>query len=93
MVLLAILEYLDGQPIARWPAVPRYHHQFRPDAIEHEPGAFAPQQLAALAARGHRLKAVGRQYGNQQVLLWDKRDKRVEAASDPRGIGTAVTFP
>ncbi|MBS7662897.1 gamma-glutamyltransferase [Pseudomonas lalucatii] len=93
MVLLAILEYLDGQPIARWPAVPRYHHQFRPDVIEHEPGAFAPQQLAALAARGHRLKAVGRQYGNQQVLLWDKRDKRVEAASDPRGIGTAVTFP
>ncbi|WP_439887144.1 gamma-glutamyltransferase [Pseudomonas sp. MBLB4123] len=93
MVLLAILEYLDGQPIERWPSVPRYHHQYRPDVIEHEPDAFDPTQIAALEGLGHELKAVNRQYGNQQVLFWDKRAGRVEAASDPRGIGTGVVSP
>ncbi|WP_439860145.1 gamma-glutamyltransferase [Pseudomonas sp. MBLB4136] len=93
MVLLAILEYLDGQPIARWPSVARYHHQYLPDQIEHEPDTFSPEQVAALRARGHVLKSVNRQYGNQQVLLWDKPGQRVEAASDPRGIGSAALSP
>jgi gamma-glutamyltranspeptidase/glutathione hydrolase len=94
MVLLAMLEYLDGQPIGRWPSVARYHHQFLPDLIEHEPNTFSPAQAAALQARGHRLKALERSYGNQQVLFWDKQNKRVEAASDPRGVGTsAVVTP
>ena len=94
MVLLAMLEYLDGQPIGRWPSVARYHHQFRPDLIEHEPNAFSPEQIAALQARGHQLKALQRRYGNQQVLFWDKSNNRVEAASDPRGTGTsAVVTP
>lgn len=90
MVLLAMLEYLDGQPIERWPAVARYHHQYLPDVIEHEPGAFTAGQLAELQARGHRLKALERSYGNQQVLFWDKVSGEVEAASDPRGIGQAL---
>jgi gamma-glutamyltranspeptidase/glutathione hydrolase len=93
MVLLAILEYLDGQPIARWPSVPRYHHQYLPDQIQHEPDTFTPAQIADLQARGHQLKTLDRRYGNQQVLFWDKQSKRVEAASDPRGIGTSATLP
>ena len=92
MVLLAMLEYLDGQPIARWPSVARYHHQFRPDLIEHEPDTFSPAQIAALHARGHQLKVLQRSYGNQQVLFWDKPGKRVEAASDPRGVGTSAVI-
>ncbi|WP_425917307.1 gamma-glutamyltransferase [Pseudomonas sp. GWSMS-1] len=93
MVLLAMLEYLDQQPIERWPSVARYHHQFRPDLIEHEPNTFSAAQRAALNALGHQLKSTGRQYGNQQVLFWDKQGGGVEAASDPRGIGTAVVKP
>ncbi|MDO9625264.1 MAG: gamma-glutamyltransferase [Pseudomonas sp.] len=92
MVLLAMLEYLDGQPIARWPSVARFHHQYRPDLIEHEPNTFNPAQIAALQARGHQLKALERSYGNQQVLLWNKSDNRVEAASDPRGVGTSAVL-
>ncbi|WP_324732325.1 gamma-glutamyltransferase [Pseudomonas paeninsulae] len=90
MVLLAMLEYFDGQPIARWPSVARYHHQYRPDLIEHEPNTFSPAQIAALRARGHQLKALERSYGNQQVLFWDKQGNQVEAASDPRGVGTSA---
>ncbi|MGE8497289.1 MAG: gamma-glutamyltransferase [Pseudomonas sp.] len=93
MVLLSILDYLDGKPVTHWPAVARYHHQYLPDVIEHEPGTFTPEQAAALQARGHQLKSVDRQYGNQQVLFWQKQAQRVEAASDPRGIGTSAVSP
>ncbi|PTS85028.1 gamma-glutamyltransferase [Pseudomonas sp. HMWF032] len=90
MVLLAILEYLNQQPIERWPATPRFHHQFMPDVIEHEPNAFSAAETSALRALGHQLKSTGRPYGNQQVLYWHKQDRRVAAASDPRGIGLAA---
>lgn len=90
MVLLSILEYLDAQPISRWPAAPRFHHQFQPDLIQHEPDTFSAEEIAALKERGHRLKALDSDYGNQQVLRWRKRSGEVEAASDPRGIGTAL---
>ena len=93
MVLLAILDYLDAKPVKQWPATPRYHHQFLPDVIEYEPGAFSAGQRASLELRGHTLSQVGRRYGNQQVLLWHKQDGRVEAASDPRGIGRADFWP
>ncbi|MGG2398125.1 gamma-glutamyltransferase [Pseudomonas sp. SH1-B] len=90
MVLLSMLEYLDDQPIERWPAVARYHHQFLPDVIEHEPDTFDEQQIAELQKRGYQLKRLDRQYGNQQVLFWNKVSGEVKAASDPRGIGEAL---
>ncbi len=92
MVLLSMLQYLDGQPVATWPAVARYHHQYLPDVVEHEPDAFTQEQMTELRARGYQLKEVSRGYGNQQVLFWNKTDKKVEAASDPRGVGEAQRF-
>jgi len=89
MVLLSMLEYLQGRPVNTWPAVPRYHHQYLPDVVEHEPGAFSEAEMDALRERGYSLKDVGRSYGNQQVLFWDKRDGRLESASDPRGVGNS----
>ena len=92
MVLLAVLQYLDNQPIERWPSVGRYHHQFRPDLIEHEPDTFSAAEIAALQALGHQLKSTERTYGNQQVLLWEKATGQVQAASDPRGIGSSAVM-
>jgi gamma-glutamyltranspeptidase/glutathione hydrolase len=92
MVLLAILQYLDQQPIERWPGVGRYHHQFLPDLIEHEPGTFSADEIATLQALGHRLKSTERSYGNQQVLFWEKATGQVQAASDPRGIGNSAVM-
>lgn len=89
MVLLSTLDFADGAGPAAMAALPRFHHQYLPDEIQHEPGAFSPEQAAALAARGHRLRDVGRRYGDMQVVVWDRRTGRVEAASDPRGIGAA----
>jgi gamma-glutamyltranspeptidase/glutathione hydrolase len=92
MVLLSMLQYLDGQPVASWPAVPRYHHQYLPDVVEYEPGAFTTGEIIDLQARGYSLKDTQRAYGNQQVLFWDKDSKKVEAASDPRGLGVPEAF-
>ncbi|MDD2049505.1 gamma-glutamyltransferase [Pseudomonas putida] len=89
MVLLSMLGFLEGKPVANWPAVPRYHHQYLPDVVEHEPGAFSAEQQRELQARGYTLKDLGRTYGNQQVLYWDKSRQTLEAASDPRGVGAA----
>ncbi len=93
MVLLAMLQYLDGQPVASWPAAPRYHHQYLPDVVEYEPNAFTGAELEALQGRGYQVKPVARPYGNQQVLQWHKDNASVEAASDPRGIGQAKLSP
>ncbi|WP_252273574.1 gamma-glutamyltransferase [Pseudomonas subflava] len=92
MVLLAILDYLDGKPVSQWPATPRYHHQYLPDVVEYEADAFSPGQLSGLELRGHKLKRVERRYGNQQVLLWRKDSGQVEAASDPRGVGRSALW-
>jgi gamma-glutamyltranspeptidase/glutathione hydrolase len=92
MVLLAMLQYLEAKPIAAWTAAPRYHHQFTPDVVDYEPGTFTGQDLIDLRERGYALKETAQTFGNQQVLLWHKNTARVEAASDPRGIGLSTTF-
>ncbi|WNW12351.1 gamma-glutamyltransferase [Pseudomonas sp. DTU_2021_1001937_2_SI_NGA_ILE_001] len=92
MVLLAMLQYLDGQPIAQWAASPRYHHQYLPDVVEYEPGALSAEIREELGKRGYSLKQTADSYGNQQVLLWDKHSRQVQVASDPRGEGVAEVF-
>ena len=47
-------------------------------------------ELAALAGRGHQLRPLDSDYGNMQAVYWDIKNRRVHAASDPRGIGAAA---
>jgi gamma-glutamyltranspeptidase / glutathione hydrolase len=87
MVLLAALAWMDGADAAEIAALPRYHHQYLPDRLVHEPEAFTPELAEALRARGHELQESGRLYGNMAIVTWDYEDDRVEAAIDPRGSG------
>ncbi len=90
MLLLATLEFAHGRGGVRdWVALPRFHHQYSPDVIEYEPAAFDNDDVAELERRRHRLKPKPDGFGNMQAVLWDKRNNRVEAASDPRGEGSA----
>lgn len=89
MVLLGILEFVEGKGPAQWVARRRFHHQYLPDQVQFEPGAFADRLQTQLEARGHRLKELERPWGNMQAVFWDRRKNRVEAASDPRGGGMA----
>jgi gamma-glutamyltranspeptidase/glutathione hydrolase len=72
---------------------PRFHHQFLPDAISAEPGAFMPEEVVALQAMGHTVNAAERTWGNMQVVTWNRGNGAVEAGSDPRwkGVGKGAT--
>ena len=89
MVLLGILDIADGTLPQDWVSQPRFHHQYLPDVVQYEAGAFDAALISALEARGHRLKRLDSTYGNMQAIYWDRNTGRVTAASDPRGIGEA----
>ncbi len=88
-MLLAVLDFRAGRPPSSWINLPRYHHQYLPDQVEYEPGAFNEMEQASLRRRGHCLEELARTYGDMQAILWDKTRGIVEAASDPRGEGAA----
>lgn len=92
MVLLGLLEYADGGSAAEMVTLPRFHHQFLPDQVQFEPGAFSDEEQADLAAMGHVLAPQESRYGNMQAITWEYENGRVRAASDPRGIGSAEVF-
>ncbi len=90
MVLQGILAAASGSgSAADWVAAPRYHHQFLPDEVLLEPDALPREVRRSLRARGHELKVARRPFGNMQLVHWDRAAHRVDAASDPRGIGAA----
>lgn len=89
MVLLAILDYANGGTANSMVALPRFHHQFLPDTLFYEKAAFTDIQIKGLQTLGHQLKALDSSYGNMQVVVWDKQNKHVSAASDPRVSGAA----
>ncbi len=89
-VLLGILAFADGQEPHQWVGQPRYHHQYLPDRIQHEPGAISVETRRALVEKGHRVVPMTRQYGDMQAVLWHRGEGRMAAASDPRGGGLAV---
>jgi len=90
IVLLATLELAHGRGGPKeWVSLPRFHHQYLPDSVTHEARAFETDEVHALQDFGHRLNAVRGGYGNMQLVAWYKKAGRLEAASDPRGEGSA----
>jgi len=90
MSLLAALAFLDGRSAAEIVAVPRFHQQYIPDAVQYEPGAFSADEAKVLAAQGDVLEPATYRWGNFQAVIWDRAAGKVEAASDPRGEGGGV---
>jgi gamma-glutamyltranspeptidase/glutathione hydrolase len=91
MVLLAALEVAAGRgDVHDWVALPRFHHQYLPDVVEHEPGAFSDDARLELEAGGYQLRLREGGYGNMQAVVWDRKGGRMDAASDPRGEGAAL---
>ncbi|MEJ0086487.1 MAG: gamma-glutamyltransferase [Pseudomonadota bacterium] len=92
MVILGTLNFMDGKNAQEIVAAPRFHHQFSPDVIEFEPGSLTAEERAELEKRGHTLKEGSRKWGNTQVVTWDYKTGKVEAASDPRGVGEGMVY-
>ena len=89
MVLLSLLDFVDGDSADEIVAAPRYHHQYLPDYIQLEKDAFSEAEIHALQQRGHKIKQLNRRYGDMQTLIFNKQNGQLEAASDPRGEGLA----
>ncbi len=87
MVLLGILDFVDGADAKAIVAAPRYHHQYLPDVVQFEPGAFSETEQHDLTALGDTLAPLTSTYGNMQVVLWNPQTNNLQAASDPRAVG------
>jgi len=92
MVILGTLDFLEGKSAQELVAAPRFHHQFSPDELRFESDALTPDERRALESRGHTLREGTRKWGNVQVVTWDYKTGKVEAASDPRGAGVGLVY-
>lgn len=90
MVLHGILATIEGKTANQVVNLPRYHHQYLPDVIQYEPGTFSDDTMKILKELGHELKPLENTFGNMQVIIWDKKENKVRAASDVRGEGKAL---
>ncbi len=81
----ALMRAMQGQGAGEAVAAKRVHHQWAPDYLYHEPGAFTPERARAVEGYGHVLREQDA-IGNVQLIRravgggW-------EAASDPRKGG------
>ena len=89
MVLQGILAVTDGYSARRVVSQRRFHHQYLPDIVQFERGAFSVGELLGLQGMGHKLQQLRHSYGNMQIVILDKARHSVSAASDPRGDGLA----
>jgi gamma-glutamyltranspeptidase/glutathione hydrolase len=92
MVMLGILAYVDtpAVDVERVVALPRFHHQYLPDRIEYEPGAFSAEWIAALQAKGHAVQEGRRRWGNMQAVFVERRTREATAHGDPRARAGVV---
>ena len=91
MVLLGILDFMEGNGPESWVAVPRYHHQYLPDKVFAEKDAFSADDIAALEAMGHTVEVRDRRWGNMHGVMWDRKSGEVTAGSDARSdAGRAI---
>lgn len=91
MVLLGLLDFVDGNEPESWVSLPRFHHQYVPDRIYAEKDAFSADEIAALEAMGHTVAIRERPWGNMHGVMWDRKTGKVTAGSDPRvSAGRAI---
>ncbi|NEZ05137.1 gamma-glutamyltransferase [Wenzhouxiangella sp. XN201] len=84
MVLLGILDFIDGNGPESWVSLPRFHHQYLPDEISIERGALDDATIAALEEKGHEVTVRDRTWGNMHGVMWHHDSGELEAAHDPR---------
>lgn len=90
MVLLGILAADAGADAQAITALPRFHHQYLPDKLYAEPGAFDAPLIQGLTELGHTVVESKSTWGNMQTVVWDKKSNALSAGSDPRnevGLG------
>jgi gamma-glutamyltranspeptidase / glutathione hydrolase len=88
-VLEGILHFIDGESAQQIAAHKRFHHQYLPDEVMVEDGTFDAATSEALTSMGYTLKQR-ESWGFMNVVTWDRKTNKLDAASDPRrpsGLG------
>jgi len=95
MVLLGMLGIEQGQSSEQIVALPRFHHQYLPDAIFAEPHALTPETLKTLEAMGHKVTVSPAMWTSlMHSVDWNVRDNTLHGGADPRNeVGSAVVVP
>lgn len=93
-VLQVILNTIDhGMPIDDAVSLPRFHHQWQPDAIFYDAYGLLPDTIKSLEGKGHKgfvKSRFGRGIGDANSILI--RDGVISGIKDPRGEGAAVGY-
>ena len=92
-VLLTIQNVIDyGMNLQRAIDAPRFHHQWLPDRILHEPWGLSPDTLRLLTARGHRLSDQwpSDSASGVQAVRYDLAEGLLEGGSDRRSSDAAA---
>lgn len=92
MVILGSLGFFQGDEAQAIVQTPRFHHQYLPDRIFLEKRARQMIDAEKLEAMGHELSESERDWGNMQVVIYNRRQQHMDAASDPRGIGASIVI-
>lgn len=88
-VLLNVVDH--GMSVEEAVAKPRFHHQWMPNIVRMEPGAFADGALETLQGMGHtELVPGGFAIGDANSILL--KDGVMHATSDPRNDGGAAAY-
>jgi gamma-glutamyltranspeptidase / glutathione hydrolase len=95
MVLLGMLGIEQGQSSEQIVALPRFHHQYLPDAIFMEPDAVTPETLKMLESMGHEVRLSKTPWTTlMHSVDWNVRDNTLHGGADPRNeVGSAVVLP
>jgi gamma-glutamyltranspeptidase/glutathione hydrolase len=91
-VLEVVINVLDhGMGAEKAVASPRFHHQWLPDNVRYETGAFSDEVANELKAMGHKgLSGSGFGIGDANTIV--RKDGMLEAVSDPRNVGGVAGY-
>ena len=91
-VLQVVVNTIDhGMAVSDAVGAPRFHHQWLPDRVLHEPFALSPDTLSLLRSMGHEglvSWTYGRGIGDANSV--SRSDQGIFAMADPRNTGGAV---
>jgi gamma-glutamyltranspeptidase/glutathione hydrolase len=85
-IVMNVIDF--GMSVAEAVDAPRFHHQWMPDKIEFEEGAYRRELIDALEKRGQRCFLRSAEIGEAQVI--GLSDSLVRGVADRRGEGRAV---